>query len=402
VRDGAPLLERERLAELPGLLAESGADAWLLYDLADHNPLAHRLLGLEKTTRRAFALFPARAEPRLLHHAIEASAWREWPWERRSYRGWSELIGELEALLEGVEVVAMEHSPDSAVPMVDRVPGGVLDLVRATGTEIVSSGDLVTAFHSRWSDRGLALHRRAAGIVRETAMEAFRRAARSVQEGRPLGERELMDWIETRLAGEGVSEQVGCIVAVGRTASDPHYSPEGPGELLNGGELVLIDLWGALPDGGIPADQTWMGVLGPEPPRHARRIWNAVRLARDGALDFLRRSAASGLEVRGWEADEVARELLRAQEGLDRWFVHRLGHSIDADLHGSGPNLDHLETRDERRLIPGVGFSVEPGVYIPGEMGVRTEVNVYWGPEGPEITTPEPQDELLHFVPGQV
>jgi Xaa-Pro dipeptidase len=127
-----------------------------------------------------------------------------------------------------------------------------------------------------------------------------------------------------------------------------------------------------------------------------------VRLARDGALDFLRRSAASGLEVRGWEADEVARELLRAQEGLDRWFVHRLGHSIDADLHGSGPNLDHLETRDERRLIPGVGFSVEPGVYIPGEMGVRTEVNVYWGPEGPEITTPEPQDELLHFVPGQV
>lgn len=392
-----PLLDPDRLAELPELLATAGADAWLLYDFRDHNPLAHRLLGLGKTTRRAFALFPAEGEPRLLHHGIEASAWRAWPWSTRSYRSWQELASELEDLLEGVETVAMEHSPGSRVPTVDRVPGGTLELVREAGCRVVSSGDLVTAFHSRWSSQGLELHRRAARIVRDTAMGAFQRAAEAIREGRPMSERVVMDWIEGRLSEAGVSEQVGCIVAVGHTASDPHYEPDGAGEPLNEGSLVLIDLWGAFPDGGIPADQTWMGVLGDEAPARALQVWEAVRTARDRALAFLDQRATAGEAVEGWEVDRVARRAL-SEEGLARWFSHRLGHSIDTDLHGSGPDLDHLETRDERRLLPGVGFSVEPGVYIPGEIGVRSEVNVYWDLNGPEVTTPDPQSRLL-YVP---
>lgn len=391
-----PLLDRDRLAELPGLLAAAGADAWLLYDFRDHNPLAHRLLGLGKTTRRAFALFPAQGEPRLLHHGIEASAWRAWPWSTRSYGSWQELASGLEALLDGVGTVAMEHSPASRVPTVDRVPGGVLELVGEAGCRVVSSGDLVTAFHSRWSSQGLELHRRAAGVVRDTAMGAFQRAAEAVREGRPTSERAVMEWIEARLMEAGVSEQVGCIVARGRTASDPHYEPDGAGEQLTAGSLVLIDLWGAFPQGGIPADQTWMGVMGDEASPRALEVWEAVCTARDRALLFLQEKAAAGEVVQGWEVDRVARTSL-GDAGLDRWFSHRLGHSIDSDLHGSGPDLDHLETRDERRLLPGVGFSVEPGVYIPGEIGVRSEVNVYWGLNGPEVTTPDPQDRLLYF-----
>lgn len=400
----APLLDPERLAELPDLLDDVGAQAWLLYDFREQNPLAHRLLGLEKTTRRAFALFPARGEPRLIHHAIEGSAWRAWPWGRQTYAGWKELEALLGPFLEGCGVVAMEYSPGSAVPTVDRVPGGILELVRGTGVQVVSSGDLVTAFHSRWTSQGLELHRRAARIVKETAMEAFHRAAEAAgtagpggtSSASPLGERELMDWIAASLSERGLSEQTGCIVAVGHTASDPHYEPEGAGEPLNRGSLVLIDLWGAHPDGGVPADQTWMAVLGDEAPPRAEEVWAAVRDARDRALEFLREKARAGAEPRGWEVDEVARKLL-GQRGLARWFTHRLGHSIDVDLHGSGPDLDHLETRDERRILPGVGFSVEPGVYIPGEIGVRTEVNVYWGADGPEVTTPEPQEQLLRI-----
>jgi len=390
------LLDPDGMAELPQLLEDLGADGWLLYDLGDHNPLAHRLLGLGKTTRRAFALFPAEGEPRLLHHSIETSAWRQWRWDRVTYSSWRELDQELTRLLERVERVAMEYSPDSAVPMVDRVPAGVVEMVRARGVEVVSSGDLITAFHSRWSDRGLELHRRAAGVVRETAMEAFRRAAAAAGRDEPLGEGELMGWIESRLADRGLSEQVGCIVAIGSRASDPHYDPVGRGEALKRGEMVLIDLWGAFPDGGIPADQTWMGVLGEEPTPRMKEVWAAVRDARNGALEMLEERARAGAAVQGWEVDEKARSLLQAR-GLGEWSVHRLGHSIDSSLHGSGPNLDHLETRDERRLLTGVGFSVEPGVYIPGEIGVRSEVNVYWGPDGPEITTPDPQEDLLHF-----
>ncbi len=390
------LLDARRRAEIPDLLDEVGADAWLLYDFGAHNPLAHRLLGLGKTTRRAFALFPAHGEPRLLRHEIEASAWVDWPWQAHSYRSWRELSEKLAELLRPCRTVAMEHSPRSAVPTVDRVPGGILELVRGTGVGVVSSGDLVSAFHSRWTSQGLELHRRAARTIRETAMAAFARAAAAAGRGEPVGERRLMEWIEGTLRDEGVSDQAACIVAVGRTASDPHYEPRGAGEPLVSGSLVLVDLWGAFPGGGIPADQTWMGVMGTEAPTGAMEVWDAVRDARDRALALLRDRARSETDVRGWEVDDVARELLE-DRGYGHWFSHRLGHSIDEDLHGSGPNLDHLETRDERRILPGVGFSVEPGVYLPGRIGVRSEVNVYWGQDGPEVTTPEPQDRLLHF-----
>ena len=395
------LLSPEGLARLPALLERVGADAWLLFDMGDHNPLAHRILALGKTTRRAFALISGSGAPRLLHHAIEASAWRNWPGERRSYSSWGDMEGGLAWILEGRERVAMEVSPRSAVPTVDRVPSGIVELVRARGVEVVSSGDLITAYHSLWGPEDLASHREAAGIVRATAMQAFQKVARDIGAGRHLRERDLMEWIETRLHEAGVTEQVGCVVAAGASASDPHYDPPGAGVVLKGGDLVLLDLWGGLAGGGVPADQTWMAFLAApnRVPTRVRAVWDAVRDARDGALQFLGDRYRAGREVRGWEVDEVARGVLR-DRGMDTWFTHRLGHSIDERLHGSGPNLDHLETRDERVLLPGVGFSVEPGVYIPGELGVRSEVNVYWGEDGPEVTTPRPQDDLIYAPPG--
>lgn len=416
------LLDPERLPEVHRLLRETGADGWLLYDFRDQNPLARGLLGPGKTTRRAFALFPGEGEPRLLHHAIEASAWRDWPWAARRYSGWRDLDEGLADLLEGVGTVAMESSHMDAVPTLDRVPMGVVELVRKQGVEVVSSGDLVSHFHSRWSDRGLELHWTAARVVREIAIGAFRRAAEAAGGSDPLAERPLMDWIRERLREEGLTSQEDCIVAVGRNAADPHYQPgkggageaggsggasarragragNAEGALLLPGSLVLIDLWGAHSDGGIPADQTWMGLLGDAPTPRMLEVWHAVRDARDRALAFLDERSGRDEPVRGWEVDQVARDLV-ADRGFGSFFVHRLGHSIDRDLHGSGPNLDHLETRDDRRLLPGVGFSVEPGVYIPGEIGIRSEVNVHWGERGPRVTTPEPQQDLLLFPPG--
>lgn len=387
------LLDPGALEAVQEELRGMGADGWLLYDFRDQNPLAHRLLELGKTTRRGFALFPARGNPVLLRHAIEGSAWRHWPWDEHTYAGRDDLATALPRLLEGLGRVALETSPGGDVPTVDRVPAGMVEQVRATGAEVVSSGDLVTRYHCSWGAEGRASHLRAAEVVRETVHAAFRRAASAAGTGTPLPEAELMEWIRGRLRDGGLTEQVDCSVATGRNASDPHYHPDGAGAPLEAESLVLIDLWGAEPE-GIPADQTWMAWLGESPDHRTLEVFAAVREARDGALDFLRERARSGREVRGFEVDRVARDLL-AKAGLERWFVHRLGHSIDTELHGSGPNLDDLETRDVRRILVDTGFSVEPGVYVPGEIGVRSEVNVYWGPGGPEVTPDDIQEELL-------
>jgi Xaa-Pro dipeptidase len=396
--NSAPLLHPEAPARVAEALEALGADAWLLYDFRDQNPLAHALLGLGKTTRRAFALFPREGSPILLRHAIEASSWRGWPWEVRVYAGWEALDEALPELLRGLASVAMETSPGGNVPTIDRVPGGILERVVETGVKVVSSGDLVTRFHSVWSPSQQAAHGRAAEALRSLAHEAFERAGAALRAGTPLLEGELMTWIVGELRGRGFPDQAGCIVAIGREAADPHYHPDQGGAPIERGVPLLIDLWGGEP-GGVAADQTWMAYMGLNPDPRTLEVWTAVRDARDAALHFLQASHARGEIPRGFEVDRVARDLLMAR-GFGDWFVHRLGHSMDRELHGSGPNLDDLETRDDRRLLPGAGFSVEPGVYIPGEIGVRSEVNVFWGAQGPEITPSAIQRDLILVDPG--
>ena len=159
--------------------------------------------------------------------------------------------------------------------------------------------------------------------------------------------------------------------------------------------MVLLDLWAGRRRTTVFADQTWMGFAGPRPPERVVEVWHvgapgARRGGQRGAL-ARRRPAAP---IAGYEADRAARRVVEAA-GYGEAFVHRTGHSIDRDLHGSGPHLDDYETHDDRLLVPGVGFSVEPGVYLPGEFGVRSEVNMYWGAHGPEMTPTEAQQELV-------
>ena len=376
-----------------GALREMGLDGWLLYEFHGINPVAVQLLGLGHTTRRGFVLIPDEGDPVALVHAIEASAWRHWPFERRSYASWEEMEMELPRLLEGRTRLATEVSPGGAVPTLDYLPAGIASVLLGMGIELSSSGDLVSRFHSAWSEVQLADHRKAAEVVAGVARHAFERAAEAVRAGAPTTEGALSDWIRDQLVAAGLVDQMDCIVAIGRTASDPHYAPADSGETIDRGDLLLIDLWGAFA-GSVAADQTWMGFLGSEVDERTQEVWQTARDARDGALSFLRERFDAGADVRGYEVDQVARGIIQ-ERGYGPYFVHRTGHSIDTELHGSGPNLDNLETRDDRLLVEGVGFSVEPGIYVPGEIGVRTEVNVYWGPSGPEITPTEVQREVF-------
>jgi Xaa-Pro aminopeptidase len=308
------------------------------------------------------------------------------------------LEAELERLVAGRTRLAMEVSPGGAVPTLDFVPAGIASVLLGLGVEIASSGDLVSLFHAAWTPRQLEDHRRASLLLVEIARDAFEHAADAVRRGSPTTEGALSDWIRARLAAAGLVTQADCIVAIGPKAADSHYAPVGAGETIRRGDLLLIDLWGAFEE-SVAADQTWMGILDASVDARSQAVWEAVRDARDAALDFLRESFAAGRPVRGSDVDDVARAVIE-QRGFGAYFVHRTGHSIDTQLHGSGPNLDNRDTRDDRLLVPGVGFSVEPGIYIPDEIGVRSEVNVHWGTAGPEVTPPEPQTEIFTLLRG--
>jgi Xaa-Pro dipeptidase len=394
---GAQLtLTTETLADFQRALTEAGVDGWLLYDFRGLNPIAGGLMRLEgMTTRRAFAWLPARGTPVAISHAIEQGPWHLWPkeWSREIYASWKSLEGLLAKYVSGKRV-AMEYSKGDAVPYLDRVPAGVIEMVRDSGATVVSSSELVSRFYASWNAEHIASHLSAAEQVARIGKAALRRAGDETRAGRPVAEHELMAWILEQFNQAGLGTDHGPNVSAGENAANPHYEPSADHpRVIRQGETLLIDLW-ARAEGGVWADQTWMASLG-EPSAEALKIWNAVRDARDAAIALVREKAKRGEPVRGADVDDAARSVIESR-GYGQYFTHRTGHSIDPrDLHGSGPHLDNLETRDERLLVPGVAFSIEPGIYIPGKIGMRTEVNVYMVPGEAVVTPAEYQKELL-------
>lgn len=384
----------ESLAEVQVLLRELDLGGWLLYDFRGNNPVSAGVLGLPPLTRRVFVLIPRTGRPIALTHRIEQQVWVDWIGENRPYLSWQSLEAELGRALAGRGRVALEVSQGDAIPYIDRVPAGVVDLIRQSGVELVSSGDLVSAMYSRWSEEGEASHRRAAGIVREVAFDAFRRIGEAIASGEIPTEWAIREWIVEQLVHRGLPIGADAIVAIDVNAANPHYAPAADAHSgIARGNTVLIDLWGKATAEAIYADQTWMAFVGDDPPARVRRVFEAVRDARVAAVDFIRSRHEAGEPVHGFEVDDVARTLID-RAGFGENFIHRTGHSIDRELHGSGPNIDNLETRDGRRLIRGIGFSIEPGIYLEGELGVRSEINVFMGASGPVVTTPEPQMAL--------
>lgn len=391
------MLNPKMLPEVQAALADAGVDGWLIFDFHGLNPVAE-LLGREGMgTRRIFVLIPKTGEPVAVTHAIEQGPWKNWPdeWKKTVYSGWRELESQLHDLVNGKRV-AMEYSPGDAVPYLDRVPAGVIELVRNSGAEVVSSADLVSRFYAVWTEENLASHKRAATIIAKIARDAFTRAGEAATSGSPLTEYKLQQWIVGEFNANNLTTDHGPIVAIGPDAANPHFEPSPTGSApIERGAILLIDLW-AREEGGVFADQTWMGSLG-EPSERDMNVWLAVRDARDAAISILQERVAAGKAVRGGEVDDAAREVITSRGFGDR-FIHRTGHSIDArDLHGSGPHIDNLETREERNLIRGVGFSIEPGVYLTGDVGMRSEVNAYMG-EGEVLITPADYQKDLFIV----
>jgi Xaa-Pro aminopeptidase len=387
------------IAGIQKSLAEHGLDGWLLYDFRGSNPIARAVIGFDEKqigTRRWFYLIPRDGEPVAIVHVIEPHALAGAPGRAVPYRSWKELEGLLKTHLAGRRRVAMEYSPGAAIPYVGRVDAGTVEMVRAAGPEVVSSADLVQIFEARWTSEQKALHDRAAeGCVR-AKNEAFALVRERLQAGVPVKESEVQAFISARFDVFSLFTHHPCIVAVNDHASDPHFeTAAGPGDReIKRGDVLLIDFWAKV--AGDPRavyyDATWMAYCGADVPARVREVWEAVKGARDAAIAFVQEGVAAGRRLHGYEVDDVARAFIEAR-GFGPYFLHRTGHSIGYEVHGNGVNIDNLETRDQRRIVPGVCFSIEPGVYLP-EFGVRSEIDMYVGEKAAEVTG-DIQRELL-------
>lgn len=375
-------------------LADS-VDGWLLFDFRGINPIMAAVVGPEIVgSRRQYVFLPPGGTPIALVHAVDAELWREWPspWRKIVWVRREELVRELQ-LIVGGKRVAMEYSPRGDVPYGDYVPAGSLELVRAAGADPVSSAELVSRYCSAWTASDLASHLRAAGRIAEMAREAFRRIGeRAVTD--PLSEHDVTRWILEGFDRAGLETISAPSVSYGAHAARAHYEAPAEGSaLLVPGQLLLLDLWAREP-GGVFADQTWMASIG-APSLRAVELWNVVSSARDAAIDLLESRLSSGQPVAGAEADRAARGVIE-KAGYGNRIICRTGHSIDrVGLHGFGPTIDDTESFDSRQILPGVGFSIEPGIYIPEEIGLRTEVNAHARAGGLDVTPGDYQRDLI-------
>ena len=386
---------------IQGALTAERLDGWLLYDFHGSNPIAQQLTGLaggaHMTTRRWYYLIPSAGEPRALVHAIEQHNLDHLPGTRLVYAGRKQLDDGLTALLGDARRVAMEYSPECAIPYVSRVDAGTAEAIRKRGVEIVSSGDLVQQFEATWSAGQLALHQEASAALYRIKDRAFEAASRALTGGSRQTEYDLQQLMVGWFQEEGLVSDAPPVVAVGANAGNPHYLPTAEeNRLITADEVLLLDLWGkkAQP-GAVFADITWVGATARQAPSEPAAAFAAIVNARDTAVRLVQERAAAGEDLRGWQVDRAARQVLE-DGGYGEYVLHRTGHSLGESVHGNGTHLDDYETHDERRLVPRTGFTVEPGLYFD-TFGVRTEINVYRG-DREAVVTGERQTEIVTLL----
>ena len=380
------------VAEVQRALADDRLDGWLLYDFQGSNPIAARLSGLaaskKMATRRWYYLIPARGEPRGLVHAIERHNLDGLPGDKQPYAGRDRLQDGLRGLLEGIKRVAMEYSPGNNIPYISRVDAGTIEAVRELGVEVVSSGDLVQRFEAVWSAEALESHRRASAALYRIKDQAFAFVRERLAAGTALTEydvqRAMMEWMEA----EGLTAADTPNVSAQENAGNPHYHPSPEvHRAIHPNEILLLDLWGKMrTPGAVFADITWVGFTGRVVPDEYARAFAAARDGRDAAIALVQSAARAGSELRGFEVDQACREVVK-KAGYGAEFIHRTGHSLGETVHGNGVHLDDYETHDDRRLIAGTGFTIEPGVYT-SRFGVRTEINMVMGDRDAQVSGP--------------
>ena len=389
-----------QLEAIQSALREHALDGWLFYDHHNRDPLGYRILGLAEgghVTRRWYYFIPATGEPKKLVHRIESGKLDTLPGSKRAYSSWQELESELAAMLTGSTRIAMQYSPRNAIMYVSLVDAGTVEVLRSFGKEIVSSADLVSQFEAVLTEAQIATH-----FVAQQRLDAVLKAGwkRMGELARAGGTDEftIVNYMKEALERDGLITEHGPNVSCGPNSADSHYEPTAASSRpIRSGDFVLIDIWAKLANDSkaVWYDITWTGVVDREPTEREKLVFTTVRDARDAAIRTVQEAFAANQPISGWQAHDAARNVIRAA-GFGEWFTHRTGHNIATELHGNGAHLDNLETHDERLILPHTCFSVEPGIYFPGEFGVRSEVNMMTYP-GKAVVTGPMQRELVRI-----
>jgi len=392
----------DRIPEIQAALVEAELDGWLFTVFQGNDPISLDLLGLASkglVSRRCYYLIPSQGEPRRLVHDLEPAMLDHLPGTKDRYRTWQEHRQAMERLVRDCRRLGAQYSPKNELPSVSRLDHGTAELLVSFGCELVSAAELAQRFAAVWTAEQLEGHRRANVHLHRIAREAFALVGDHLRDGRKIDEYQVQRFICESFDKAGLHTFADPIVGVDAHAADPHYEPTAEGAAtIEKGQFLLIDLWAkekAAAD-SVYADITWCGVCSAAPTDRQEEIWRITRDARDAGIALVQ-SRWPTTPIRGYEVDDATREVIRAA-GYGEHFIHRTGHSIGIQDHGQGANMDNLETHDTRRLIAMTGFSIEPGIYLPGEFGVRTEVNIALTPDAAEVTGGEPQRELLRLL----
>lgn len=387
------------ISEIQEVLRDEKVDGWLLYNFRNINPIAKSILSLPPeimVTRRYFYLIPSYGQPRKLIHKIEANNFDSLPGETLLYASWFSLEDGLRTLLSDIHSVAMEYSPYCSIPTVSVVDAGTFELVKKFNVDIHSSATLVQYFEARWSNEQFRLHQEAAEHLRKIIDEVFRYIRSSISNSTEITEYDIQQFILSEFKKRNLITASPPNCSVNENSANPHYEPMNEGsKRIQAGDFVLVDIWAkSSKPKSVYADITWVGYVGDSVPEKYHNVFEVVKKGRDSALNFVRNQLRAGIDVRGYEVDTIARTIIRSA-GYGEYFIHRTGHSLGEDVHGNGANLDNLETHDERKIIPRTAFTIEPGIYLPGDFGVRSEINVYVTDEKECIVTGLPIQESI-------
>lgn len=393
------------LAAIQFSLRDQHLDGWLFYDHHHRDPIAYRILGLDENSfvsRRWFYFIPAEGTPGKLVHRIESGKLDSLPGHKEMYSSWQELEQKLETMLQGTKKIAMQYSPRNAIMYVSMVDAGTIELLREIGMEVVSSANLVSIFEAVLTEDQIATHYAAQQKLDEVLRAGWNRIGEATRNG-GTDEHSMVTFLQEGITRAGLWTDHGPNVSVGPNSADSHYEPTpASSKPIRRGDFVLIDIWAKLAEPGTPShgrtaaiwyDITWTGVIDREPTDREQLIFSTVRDARDASIAVVKQAFATNTPIAGWQADDASRAVIRAA-GFADFFTHRTGHNIATELHGNGAHLDNLETHDERLLLPNTCFSVEPGLYFPGEFGIRNEIDMITRKGSAEVTG-RIQNELL-------
>jgi Xaa-Pro aminopeptidase len=389
----------QKVERIQEALRAEGLDGWLLYNFRGSNPFATKILSLPPhimCTRRYYYFIPAKGEPRKLVHRIEEWNLDTLPGEKTVYLSWQSLREGLKKILGEAKNVAMEYSPFCAIPYIAAVDAGTIEFVLAADVKVVSSANLIQRFESTWDDEQRNGCFESATHLRQIVDVAFGFIRERLISGQNVTEFDVQQCMMSEFEKRGLKSDDAPNCSVNANAANPHYEPtKDIFTVIKKKDLVLLDLWAKkkMPR-SVYADITWMGYAGSNVPDEYENIFQIVKGARNAALHYVRTAFASGTTIRGCEVDDAARNFI-SEKGYGETFVHRTGHSIGEEVHGTGANMDNLETHDERILVPGTCFSIEPGIYIRDKFGVRSEIDVYISKEKEVIVPGLPIQENI-------